>query len=218
MREFLAAVLTVIAMGVLLIAYTLSGARAAAMPTGLVQYDSRMDGYPMARPVVVVLDDFQNAFAGQPAIARLRERADVRLYTDHADSLDELARRLEGAVAVIPMRERTAFDAAVFERAPSLRLIAQTGGGMAHIDRAAAEQRGVRVVGTGGPSYPVPELTIGLIIGLLRRIPWADRAMRAGEWPTYVGEDCDGKTLGILGFGRIGSNVGRLGPTTIRQY
>jgi D-3-phosphoglycerate dehydrogenase len=165
----------------------------------------------MARPVVVVLDDFQNAFAGQPAIARLRERADVRLYTDHADSLDELARRLEGAVAVIPMRERTAFDAAVFERAPSLRLIAQTGGGMAHIDRAAAEQRGVRIVGTGGPSFPVPELTIGLIVGLLRRIPWADRAMRAGEWPTYVGEDCNGKTLGILGFGRIGSNVGRLG-------
>ena len=173
----------------------------------------------MARPLVVILDDWQHALSTQPALAPLRERAEVRVYDDHADTPEELAARLAGAVAVVPIRERTTFDAAVFARAPSLRLLAQTGGGLAHVDRAAAEQHGVRIVTTGGPDYPVVELTIGLLIGLLRRVPWSDRALHAGEWPMFVGDDCHGKTLGILGFGRIGSGVGRvagaLGMTVI---
>jgi phosphoglycerate dehydrogenase-like enzyme len=164
----------------------------------------------MARPIIVILDDWQRALSTRPDVARLRERADVRVYHDHADSPDELARRLEGAVAVMLVRERTAFTAATFARAPDLRLIVQTGGGAAHIDRAAAEAHGVQVVFTGGPDYPVVELTIGLMIGLLRRIPWSDRQLHAGEWPLFVGDDCHGKTLGILGFGRIGSGTGRV--------
>jgi D-3-phosphoglycerate dehydrogenase / 2-oxoglutarate reductase len=164
----------------------------------------------MARPIIVILDDWQRALSTRPDVARLRERADVRVYHDHADSPDELARRLEGAVAVMLVRERTAFTAATFARAPNLRLIVQTGGGAAHIDRAAAEAHGVQVVFTGGPDYPVVELTIGLMIGLLRRIPWSDRQLHAGEWPLFVGDDCHGKTLGILGFGRIGSGTGRV--------
>ncbi|HLH23628.1 MAG TPA: D-2-hydroxyacid dehydrogenase family protein [Chloroflexota bacterium] len=164
----------------------------------------------MARPTIVILDDWQHALSTRPEIARLRERADVRVYDDHADSADELARRLDGAVAVMLIRERTKFSAETFARAPSLRLIVQTGGGGAHLDRAAAEAHGVQVVFTGGPDYPVVELTIGLLIGLLRRIPWSDRQLRAGEWPMFVGEDCHGKTLGILGFGRIGSGTARV--------
>jgi phosphoglycerate dehydrogenase-like enzyme len=165
----------------------------------------------MARPIVVILDDWQHALGTQPDMARLRDRAEVRVYDDAAESLDELARRLEGAVAVVPIRERTELSAAVFARAPSLRLIAQTGGGLAHVDRAAAERHGVRIATTGGPDFPVVELTIGLMIDLLRRISWSDRQLHAGGWPMYVGEDCHGKTLGILGFGRIGSGVGRVG-------
>ncbi len=164
----------------------------------------------MARPTIVILDDWQHALSTQPDIARLRERAEVRVYHDHADSLDELARRLDGAVAVFLVRERTKFGAETFARAPSLRLIVQTGGGGAHLDRAAAEAHGVQVVFTGGPDYPVVELTIGLMIGLLRRIPWSDRQMHAGEWPMFVGDDCHGKTLGILGLGRIGSGTARV--------
>jgi D-3-phosphoglycerate dehydrogenase len=164
----------------------------------------------VARPVVVVLDDWQQAFVTQPALARLRERAEVRAYTDRAATLDELAARLAGAVAVVAIRERTTFDAAVFARAPSLRLLVQTGGGLAHVDQDAAARHGVQIVTTGGPAYPVVELTIGLMLALLRRIPWSDRALRRGEWPAFVGEDCYGKTLGILGFGRIGSGVARL--------
>ena len=164
----------------------------------------------MARPIVVILDDWQNAIASQPALAPLRERVELRAYHDAADSRDELARRLEGAVVVVPVRERTTFDADVFARAPSLRLLVQTGGGLAHVDRAAAEQHGVRIATTGGPDYPVVELTIGMMIGLLRRLSWADREMHRGAWPMYVGEDCHGKTLGILGFGRIGSGVARV--------
>ena len=164
----------------------------------------------MARPIVVILDDWQRALGTQPDMARLRDRAEVRVYDDAADSPDELARRLDGAVAVVPIRERTEFSEAVFARAPTLRLLAQTGGGVAHVDRAAAERHGVRIATTGGPDYPVVELTIGLMIDLLRRLSWSDRQMHAGEWPMFVGQDCHGKTLGILGFGRIGSGVGRV--------
>jgi len=164
----------------------------------------------VARPTMVILDDWQNAIASQPALAALRDRVDLRAYHDAAGSLDELARRLAGATVVVAVRERTIFDADVFARAPDLRLLVQTGGGLAHVDRAAAERHGVRIVTTGGPDYPVVELTIGLLIGLLRRLAWADRALHNGEWPQYVGEDCHGKTLGILGFGRIGSGVARV--------
>jgi D-3-phosphoglycerate dehydrogenase / 2-oxoglutarate reductase len=164
----------------------------------------------MARPIVVILDDWQHALDTQPDVARLRERADLRVYDDQADTPDELARRLDGAVALVAIRERTTFDEAAFARAPSLRLFVQTGGGLAHVDRAAAERHGVRITTTGGPDYPVVELTIGLMIDLLRRISWSDRQLHAGGWPMFVGQDCHGKTLGILGFGRIGSGVGRV--------
>jgi phosphoglycerate dehydrogenase-like enzyme len=159
---------------------------------------------------VVVLDDWQDAIGSQPTLAALGDRVELRVYKDTAGSADELARRLAGAEIVIAVRERTRFDAAVFARAPALRLLIQTGGGLAHVDRAAAEQAGVRIAITGGPDYPVVELTVGLMIGLLRRLSWADRLMHQGEWPVYTGQDCNGKTLGILGFGRIGAGVGRV--------
>ncbi|HWP28565.1 MAG TPA: D-2-hydroxyacid dehydrogenase family protein [Chloroflexota bacterium] len=164
----------------------------------------------MARPTVVILDDWQRALSTHPDIVRLRDRVNLRAYDDHAESLDELAVRLCDALAVVLIRERTTFDEAAFARAPNLRLLVQTGGGLAHVDLAAATARGVRIVTTGGPDYPVVELTIGLLIALLRRIAWSDRRLHAGEWPMYVGEDCYGKTLGILGFGRIGSGVARV--------
>jgi D-3-phosphoglycerate dehydrogenase len=164
----------------------------------------------VARPTVVILDDWQRAMSTHPDIVRLRDRVNLRAYDDHAESLDELAVRLRDALAVVLIRERTTFDEAAFARAPSLRLLVQTGGGLAHVDLAAATARGVRIVTTGGPDYPVVELTIGLLIALLRRIAWSDRRLHAGEWPMYVGEDCHGKTLGILGFGRIGSGVARV--------
>jgi phosphoglycerate dehydrogenase-like enzyme len=164
----------------------------------------------VTRPTVVVLDDWQDAIGAQPTLAALRDRVQLRVYKDTAASADELARRLAGAEIIIAVRERTRFDAAVFAAAPSLRLLVQTGGGLAHVDRAAAEQAGVRIATTGGPDYPVVELTIGLMIGLLRRLAWADRALHAGEWPVYTGQDCHGRTLGILGFGRIGAGVGRV--------
>lgn len=164
----------------------------------------------MALPQVVILDDWQDAFANQPSLERLLGHAEVTRYRDAADSAAERAHRLANADIVVAMRERTAFDAAVFAAAPRLRLLVQTGGGLHHVDQAAAATAGVKLVTTGGPDYPVVELTIGLLIGLLRRIPWADRALHAGEWPVFIGDDCNGKTLGVLGFGRIGSGVARV--------
>ena len=164
----------------------------------------------MTRPTVVVLDDWQDAIGSQPTLAALRDRIELRVCKDAAGSPDELARRLAGAEIVIAVRERTRFDDAVFAAAPALRLLDP--------DRRRTGARGSRGGRAGwrphrdyrGPDYPVVELTIGLMIGLLRRLAWADRVMHAGEWPVYTGQDCHGKTLGILGFGRIGAGVGRV--------
>ena len=84
----------------------------------------------MARPLVVILDDWQDAFAHQPSLERLAERAEIRRYTDPAPTFEGRARRLAGAVAVVAMRERTPFDAALFAAASDLRLLVQTGSGL----------------------------------------------------------------------------------------
>jgi phosphoglycerate dehydrogenase-like enzyme len=155
---------------------------------------------------VAVIDDYQHAFAASPAIARLREKARVRIHTEKFASEGELARALEGVQAIIPIRERTRFTASLLRSLPELELIAQTGNHAYHIDMGAATAAGVVVtLAPGGNS--VTELTFGLIIAVMRRIPQSDAAMRRGEWPLVLGYVLKGKTLGILGLGKIGVEV-----------
>src|SRR5262245_57559249 len=109
------------------------------------------------------------------------------------------------------MRERTPFPAALIERLPGLRLLVTTGMRNAAVDLEAASRVGVTVCGTEALGHPTAELAWGLILALARRIPVEDQRMREGGWQTTVGVGLNGKTLGVLGLGRLGSAVGRFG-------
>lgn len=158
---------------------------------------------------VTVLDDYQHAFEGSPAIERLRQKAQVEICTEKFVSEEALIRALKGSQAIIPIRERTRFPAALLQALADLELIAQTGNHAYHIDMEAATQAGILV--TMAPAgVGVTELTIGLMISLMRRIPQSDQAMRKGEWSLVLGRVLKGKTLGILGLGKVGSEVARI--------
>jgi phosphoglycerate dehydrogenase-like enzyme len=164
---------------------------------------------------IVVLDDFQRVYEDSAGVARLREHADVTVYTDPAGSREALAERLRGVPIVIANRERTAFPAAVFPLLPDLEVLCNTGSHAYHVDEAAATAAGVALMNAAGGSKETSgrstaELTLGLMLALLRRLPQCDRAVRAGEWPLVLGQVLYGRTLGILGLGRVGSLVARL--------
>jgi phosphoglycerate dehydrogenase-like enzyme len=115
--------------------------------------------------------------------------------------------------ALIALRERTKFDAPFFEAMPQLELIAQTGHHVYHLDMPAATKAGVLVglgLGAAGQGFSTAELTIGLMLAIMRRIPQTDRAIRSGEWPLVLGRALRGKKLGILGLGRVGREVARI--------
>ena len=176
---------------------------------------------------VTVLDDYQRAFELTDAIQRLRTKAEVQILTDKLPTEAALAETLRGSQAIIPVRERTKFTASLFEQLPDLEYISQTGNHAYHVDMEAATRRGVVVsLAPGGNS--TTELTFGLMLAVMRRIPQSDAAMRRGEWPLVLGYVLKGKTLGILGLGKIGTEVAAVarafgmnvivwGPTLTRE-
>jgi phosphoglycerate dehydrogenase-like enzyme len=155
---------------------------------------------------VTVLDDYQHAFQSTPAIKRLQQHADVQIVTEKLPSQDAIVGALAGSRAVIPIRERTKFDASLLKALPDLEFISQTGNHVYHVDMEAATQAGIIVaMAPGGNS--TTELAFGLMLAAMRRIPQSDAAMRRGEWPLVLGYVLKGKTLGILGLGKIGTEV-----------
>ncbi|MHB8646506.1 MAG: D-2-hydroxyacid dehydrogenase family protein [Thermomicrobiales bacterium] len=160
---------------------------------------------------VVVADDYNDVYRDAPAMARVRERADVTIHTTMPQSLDAWVERMRGAEIAVANRERIPLQAPLLDRLPNLRMIAQTAGGGVHLDLAAATARGILVTGTGGASASTAELTIALMLAAMRRIPFGDAELRAGRWSQFVGRELAGKRLGIVGLGRIGGQVARVG-------
>ncbi|HXG04884.1 MAG TPA: D-2-hydroxyacid dehydrogenase family protein [Candidatus Binatia bacterium] len=165
----------------------------------------------MNLPRACVLEDYQDAVRHLPCWRRLQGRMAVDFYTDAVADEARLIERLQPYQVVIPIRERTRFPAALLDRLPALRLLALTGRNSGHVDVAAATRRGVLVTETGGSGAAAIEHTIGLILAVVRRIPQEDRALRRGRWQTSIGVDLAGKTLGVVGLGRIGSRVAAFG-------
>lgn len=160
---------------------------------------------------VVMLDDYERLASQAPALEKLRSRADVTILRHRLETEEELRRAVEGAHALLLVRERTRFGDQQLALAPSLRLISQTGRGIAHLDLNAATRRGIAVSFTANDSgISTVELTFGLIFALLRRIPLIDRKMREERWPAIPGLLLEGKTLGVIGLGRIGKQVARI--------
>jgi phosphoglycerate dehydrogenase-like enzyme len=156
---------------------------------------------------VAILDDLHRAYEGTAGVRRLREWADVRIFTEPFGPPSAL----RGIDAVIANRERTRFTRDLLASLPDLRIIAQTGNHAYHIDLAAAAEHGIVVAkATGGFSNGAAELAIGLAIAVMRRIPDADRAVRDGRWAAAATPVLHGKTLGIVGLGHVGRHVAKI--------
>ena len=125
--------------------------------------------------------------------------------------MEAAAQALQGFEVLGIMRERTPFTRALFDKLPALKLLVTTGKRNASVDLAAAKDRGVTVCNTGGAGRATAELAIGLMIALARHLDVEFQNMRSGGWQTTVGFDLDGKTLGLIGLGTLGSKVARIG-------
>jgi len=165
----------------------------------------------MKKYKIAVLDDYQNVALDSADWSAIRERADIAVFQNHLADPDAVIGRLLPFDIVCVMRERTPLPRIVIERLPNLKLIASTGPVNAAIDVAAAGDHGIAVVHTGYRSDPTIEFTWALILASARNIVTESNSVRVGGWQQTVGTDLRGKTLGILGLGRIGSQVARIG-------
>src|ERR1700722_13717204 len=160
---------------------------------------------------IAVLDDYQDVALESADWSVLRDRADIAVFQNHLADPDAVIERLLPFDVVCVMRERTPLPRNVIERLPNLKLIASTGSGNASIDVATAGDRGIAVVHTGYRSDPTIEFTWALILASARNIVTESNSVRSGGWQQTVGTDLQGKTLGVLGLGRIGSQDARIG-------
>lgn len=162
---------------------------------------------------IVIPDDFPPMYASvdQVDLVRLRPYGAVRLHTTRAADRSELFTRLAPAEVVINVRAYTALDDEAFSHAPRLRMVSILGTGTDNVDLAAASRRGITVTNTPGVGAPsVAELTLALMLALVRAIPLSDARVRQGAWQHVEGPELAGKTLGLLGLGAIGAYVARL--------
>jgi phosphoglycerate dehydrogenase-like enzyme len=160
-----------------------------------------------------VLDDYQGVALTAADWSPVWDAVEVDVFREHIDDEDALVAALQQHEVVVIMRERTPFPRAVLERLPNLRLLVTTGMRNASVDVAAAAERGVVVCGTGSLVTPTVELTWALILGLARAVTPENTGLRtgAGPWQRTVGTDLAGSVLGVVGLGRIGSQVAQIG-------
>ena len=170
-----------------------------------------MAGMKSERWRVVVLDDYEGLATTAPNFKNLAARAEVTVLRERLATDEELGRALEGAHAILLVRERTRFGEKQLALAPNLKFISQTGKTTAHLDLAVITRRGIPVAFTPTDTgTSTVELTFALIFAVLRQIPLIDRKMREERWPAIAGRLLEGKTLGIVGLGRIGTRVAEI--------
>ena len=155
---------------------------------------------------IAVLDDYQGIAAGMAEWNRIPD-ASCSFFANHVSDPAELMTMLAEFDVVQMMRERTPIPGDLLRTLPKLKLLAGTGRRQPHVDMETASKLGITVTGTGGSSDSTPELAWGLIIGLTRNLASEDQALRKGLWQTAIGPSLSGKTLGILGMGRIGTQM-----------
>jgi D-3-phosphoglycerate dehydrogenase / 2-oxoglutarate reductase len=161
---------------------------------------------------ISILDDYHDTLRTLQCFSKLAGH-DVKIWNDHVGDVDALATRLRDTEVLVLIRERTKIRAPLLERLPNLRLISQRSV-YPHIDIDACTRLGVIVSSSqhpGTPSYATAELTWGLIIAAMRQIPQQMSGLKTGQWQIGVGSTLRDKTLGIYGYGRIGSVVAGYG-------
>src|SRR5215217_6449184 len=161
---------------------------------------------------ITILDDYFDTIRTLDAFRKL-DGHEVTIWNDHVQEVDTLADRLRDAEVIVLIRERTEIRAALLEQLPKLRLISQRSV-YPHIDVDACTRLGVIVSSSqhpGTPCYAAAELTWALVLAAMRQLPQQVAALKAGRWQVGVGHTLRGKTLGVYGYGRIGSVVAGYG-------
>jgi phosphoglycerate dehydrogenase-like enzyme len=160
---------------------------------------------------VAILDDFEKIAETVPAFQQLKARADITVLPERLDASEKIVQQLRDYDALLLMRERTRLSDKEYSQLPKLKFISETGRTSHHLDLANATKRGIAVCGTpSDPGITTRELTIGLILALARKIPQVNQRMRKESWPALTGIMLEGKTVGVLGLGRIGKEVARV--------
>ena len=166
---------------------------------------------PIERYRVAVLDDYEGLADHAAIYETLKRKTEVTVYRERLENDADFQRALANVHAVLLMRERTRFGDKELAAAPALKLISQTGRTTVHLDVAGAARRGVAIsVTPSDTGNSTVELATALIFAVLRRIPEVDRRMRSERWPAIAGHLLEGKTVGIVGLGRIGAQVARM--------
>ncbi len=160
---------------------------------------------------IAVLDDYQGVALSSADWSGVEWRANVTVFRDHLTDTEALVERLRPFDAICVMRERTPLSKEILNRLPRLKLIASTASSNSSIDSVAAKERGITIAGTSAISTNTAELTWALILAGARHVVSENEALRGGRWQERVGVDLAGKTLGIIGLGKIGSAVAKVG-------
>lgn len=159
----------------------------------------------------LILDDYQNVALSLADWASLQPTVSTTALTQHFDNEDELVRHIEHADILVIMRERTPLTAELIGRLPNLKLVVTSGMRNASIDLHACAERYIAVCGTASSSAAPMELSWGLLIGLARHIGTENQALRDnGPWQQTLGLGLQGKTLGLLGLGKIGGEMAKV--------
>lgn len=159
-----------------------------------------------------ILDDYQNIALSMADWSSIADEVDVISFQEHFDQEDKLIKAINDFEIVVIMRERTPFTASVFSQLSNLKLLVSTGMRNASIDLAAAAKHNIIVCGTNSLSEPPTELTWALILGLARHIVQENTSLKSNHpWQNTIGHDLHGKQLGLLGLGKIGSQMAGIG-------
>ncbi|MFC7847485.1 D-2-hydroxyacid dehydrogenase family protein [Arthrobacter sp. NPDC057388] len=161
---------------------------------------------------LAILDDYQRVAHRYADWSSLEERGvTVTAISQHIAAEADVVAALQDFDIVIAMRERTPFPGRILEKLPRLKLLVTTGAANASIDVEAAARLGITVCGTGGSPAAAPELTWALLLAFARNLTQEEAALRGGRWQTGVGFELSGKTLGIVGLGKIGTRIAGYG-------
>ena len=156
-------------------------------------------------PRIAVLDDYLHLAESSGPWEDLPGDCDVRYFHEHLGDAEQVATALQGYEVLVVMRERTALPAQVLNRLDDLKLIVTTGMRNASIDMPCATERGVTVCGANITGYAAFEHTWAMILAITKHIPAADQILRRGGWQEGAGIGLHGKTLGLMGLGRLGA-------------
>ncbi|HSS66146.1 MAG TPA: D-2-hydroxyacid dehydrogenase family protein [Gammaproteobacteria bacterium] len=160
---------------------------------------------------IAILDDYHNIALDSADWGSLPKGCDINVFSHHLGPAPAVIEALQDFDVIVAMRERTPFPASVIQSLPNLKLLVTTGMRNLAIDMDAARERGIPVCGTAMAPYAAFEHTWALILAITKNIPREDRCMREGGWQLRVGTGLNGKTLGVLGLGKLGSKVARVG-------